>query len=233
MRRDVGADAQPLGAEERGRHQRRRGLAVRPDDVDRPGSARCGSPSVGEQRAHAAEPELLGPRREPLEPAATSSAVAECARARAGSARASRARPRRPPRGAFWTKRSFASIRLGSGRSPCAAARARPRRAPSDSTARRSGFTTASKIRFSSPSSVDERAAAPERRRGAPGRAPSPRRRPTSTVPGSGHGPRISRAVVELRPDLLGHVRQHRVEQREQPLERGERRRRSPRASSA
>ena len=94
------------------------------------------------------------------------------------------------------------------GRSPCAAARARPRRRRSP--ARRSGFTTASKIRFSSPSSGDER-----RRCG--GTSPPPPAR-ASSAPRVGRVGRrapatattISRVVVELRPDLLGHVRHHR-----------------------
>ena len=42
---------------------------------------------------------------------------------------------------------------------------------------------------------LDERAAAPERDRGAPEPGPSPLPRPTSTVPVSGHGPRISRSA--------------------------------------
>ena len=69
VRRDVRADAQPRRAEQRRDHQRGRRLAVRADDVDRRDSARCGSPSAREQRLHPPEPELLGPRRERLEPA--------------------------------------------------------------------------------------------------------------------------------------------------------------------
>ena len=88
---------------------------------------------------------------------------------------------------------------------------------------RRSGSTTASKIRCSSPLERDEHAAAPERSAAASCTRSSASARRRARASGSGHGETISRVVVELRPDLLGHVRHHRMEQREQPLERGER----------
>ena len=68
VRRDVRADAQPRRVEQRRAHQRRRRLAVRADDVDR-GKRALRLAERGEQRPHAAEPELLGPRRERFEPA--------------------------------------------------------------------------------------------------------------------------------------------------------------------
>ena len=75
----------------------------------------------GEQGAHAVEAEAVRrPGRERREPACPSPDTPRAARsaaldsrarrARGGSARASRARPRRRPAGAFATKRSFASI---------------------------------------------------------------------------------------------------------------------------
>ena len=180
---------------------------------------------VGEERAHPPESELLRPRREPLEPGDGRPAV-ERARAQrpvalellalglddlGGRVRDERARSRASPRRA---------------RSPSAAARARRSTAPSVLRARRrSGLTTASKIRFSSPSSATSAplrrkvAAALWTRSIASAAAGSPRR---GAGPGAEDQPRV---VVELRPDLLGHVREHRMEQGEQPLERRERRR--------
>ena len=184
------------------------------------GYASCGSPSAAQQRPHPPEPELLRPRAEGCEPGGVLSLRGH--RARAGSGRASRARPR-PPR---------ASRSRRTSRSRASARRARPRRGGARSRAAafpftfaRSGRTTASKIRFSSPVQLDDDAAAAEHRgrlldgleRVGVGRVGLVR-----LGPGRDDQPRL----VELRPDLLGHVRHHRVQEREQALERGERRRR-------
>ncbi len=100
-------------------HQRRRRLAVRPDDVHRAGSAACGSPSVCEQRAHPPEPEAPRARARALSSQPTfvimfsqeaGRTMCPEGRARAGTARASRARRSTTSAGAFATKRSFASI---------------------------------------------------------------------------------------------------------------------------
>ena len=174
----------------------------------------------GEQRAHPPEPELLGPRRQALEPAEVASRR-RAPRARAGSARASRARPRRRLGGAFATNRSFASIPSARAISFCS--RARSAVDVAVRLARRSGLTTASKIRFSSPSSATR---TPLRRNVAAAsctRSSAAAAAGIAAIRARATAPTISRAVVELRPDLLGHVRHHRVEQREQPLERGER----------
>ena len=124
VRRDVRADTKPRVTEERRRHQRRRGLPVRADDVDR----RVRELRVaerGEQFSHAPEPELLGPRREALEP--PERVVSRRGpRAHGGTARASPAPPRRrPPGPSRRSARSRASPR--NGRSPSSAAPARPR----------------------------------------------------------------------------------------------------------
>ena len=151
-------------------------------------------------------------------------------RARGGSARASRAPRPTTSGGAFATKRSFASI---------ASARATSLRRRSISASRlpstfaRLGRTTAAKIRRSSsePSSTwtplrRKICAASCTRSSAPASS-------ANRASGSGHGETISRASRsgQLRPDLLGDVRHHRVQEREQALERGEGRRRSPSAS--
>src|SRR5207237_6677911 len=68
VRREVGADVQSLCREQFLDRPRRSPLAVRPDDVD--GRIRLlWIAEVTQQRAHAREPELLGPRRERLDPA--------------------------------------------------------------------------------------------------------------------------------------------------------------------
>ena len=309
VRRDVRADAQAGGAEQRRAHERGRGLAVRADDVDRR-EPRLRLSERGEQRAHAAEAELLRPGRERLEPgdvgvaevggghsgevwrcrAASarparrspcrasvrhcgessqtchkghlaaahpgirldangvgggfpekvrrrrrrrsgpigppgprepgSAATRRAPRGRGGSARASRARPRPAPAARSTTKRSFASM-------PSARAISLRSRSRSASTSpfafTRSGLTTASKIRFSSPSSATS---TPLRRNVTAARCTSSSARASPGVEsGSGHGRDDQARVVELRPDLLGHVRHDGMEQREQPLERAVRRR--------
>ena len=124
VRRDVRARAKARVTEKRRGHQRRRGLPVRPDDVNR----RVGELGVaegGEQFPHATEAELLGPRREALEP--PERVVSRRGpRAHGGTARASPAPPRRrPPGPSRRSARSRAS--LPNGRSPSSAAPAPPR----------------------------------------------------------------------------------------------------------
>ena len=223
VRRDGRADGEPLGEQERLDRPRRRRLAVRADDVDR----RVGELRVAErreQRPHPAQPELLRPRAESdatqAVPSPSRFSAGRGHRARAGSARACRAPPR-PPRASRSrrTSRSRASARRA--RPPCAAARSRPRRCRS--TFARSGRTTASKIRFSSPSSSTR---TPLRRKIAAASCTRVERVEVARVgrrPPPATATTIRRSLVELRPDLLGHVRHHRVQEREQALERGER----------
>ena len=119
VRRDVRADVQPGVGEERLRHARRRRLAVRADDVHRRvGELRVAE--LGEQRAHPLEPEAVRrPRAERGDPVSCGSS-----QARAGSARACRARPARRPRArSRRTARSTASSR-------CARSRPRVARSP-------------------------------------------------------------------------------------------------------
>ena len=144
-------------------------------------------------------------------------------RAPAGSARASRARPRRPRRERCRrSARSRASSRRG--RSPCCSRALSAATLPFARPAG-SGFTTASKMRRSSPSSLGS----------TPLRRKIDRRflhgsrahRASASSPASGHGrddqPRLARRQV--RPDLFGHVRHRRVQELQQPLERRDRRR--------
>ena len=139
-------------------------------------------------------------------------------RARAGSAPASRARPR-PPRAARSRRSARCRACPRSARPPCAAARSRRRGCRSAGSC--SLRTTASKMRRSSSGSSTTTplrraiSAASRTRSSAP--ASSAKR-----ASGSGHGETIRRASRsgQLRPDLLGHVRHHRVEEGEQALER-------------
>ena len=187
---------------------RRRRLAVRADDVDRREARAAGRRASASSARIRSSPNSSGHGESD-----SSQSVCRVHRARGGSARASRARPRRPRPGAFATKRSFASIPSARAISP-----AQPlalgldvRRSP----CARSGLTTASKIRCSSPSSCGD-----ARRCG--GRSPPPSctrsSAPASAVvapSGSGHGATISRdsRAGQVRPDLLGHVRHHRMQQ--------------------
>ena len=221
--RDRRADRRPSASRSCSIVTRRRRLAVRADDVDRR-DTRLRIAELGEQRPHPLEPEAVraatgsGSRASDAELTAVSR---RARRARAGSARASRARPRRRrPARSPRSARSRACPRRA--RSPCAAARARPRgcrrRVPLRADDRRED-------RRSSSASSSTRT--PLRRKSC---AASCTRSSASTSPAkrasaSGHGETISRDVArrQVRPDLLGDVRHHRMEEREQPLERGER----------
>ena len=208
MRGRVRADRLPSRREQRLAHPRRRRLSVRTDDVDGPERV-LRIAELARAAAAFARGRTPPARAKRLDPRDVVSHRGH--RARAGSARASRARRRRRLRGAFATKRSFASI-------PSARAislRSRSRSASSLPFAcTRSGLTTAEKIRCSSPSSGDEHAAPPEHC----GRLLDARRaRSTSAAKrssGSGHGATISRRLAggQVRPDLLRHVRHHRVQ---------------------
>ena len=225
MRRGVGAHPKPLGGEERLGHACRRRLAVRADDVDR-AEPELGVSEARQELPHPPQPELLGPRAQRLEP--DEMGVSRRAhRARAGTARASRARPRPPRPGR--SRRSARSTSIPSERATSFRSRATSSsRLPF--TGSLSGWTTMSKTRFASPSSstttpLRRAMAAASRTRSSASRSAAKR------SSGSGHGVTISRLsrAGKLGPDLLGHVRHHRVQQREQPLERRESRRRGVR----
>ena len=122
VRRGVGAREDSLGQEQRlGRASRRR-LPVRADDVDRPEAA-MRAPQSSQQVVDPSEAELLGPRTQRLEPGEV---IHRGHRARGGSARASRARPRRR-RAARSPRSSRSRACPRSARPPCAGGRSRPR----------------------------------------------------------------------------------------------------------
>ena len=183
VRRRVGRGSDALRAQERRDRARRRRLSLRADDVHGVVGA-LGSSEPVEQRLHPLEPEPLGrPRRQRRDPVSR-----RCHRARAGSARASRA-PRRPLlRGAFATNRSLASIASARAISP----RSRSRSA-STSPSRcgaRSGFTTALKMRSSSPSSDGSTALRRNRSAATLTRSSAPA---SAASPATGHGATIRR----------------------------------------
>ena len=206
----------PSAREQRRGHPRRRRLAVRADDVDRREASAAGRRA---RRAARASGRARTPPATARAPRPSQSP--RCIELAAVALELLALGLRRPRRGAFATKRSFASIpsaRAISVAQPLALGldvAVRPARAP--------GFTTASKIRFSSPSSgtstpLRRKIAAASCTRVERARVGRRRRR-------SGHGATISRVsrAGQVRPDLLGHVRHRRVEQLQQPLERGER----------
>ena len=228
VRREVRARrAGPSRAEELLDHPRRRRLAVRPDDVHG-GQAALRLAERGEQRAHPLEPEAVArPGRERLEPGdvASRGLRAEERRARAGTARASRAPPSTTSAGAFATNRSFASI-------PSARAISFASRVPL-------GLDVAGRLRAARAGRRPRRCAAPRPCRARPGRrcggrpAPPPARgrarrpSPAYAASGSGHGETISRASRPGRCDQISSVTCGMSGWRSASsrLERGERRR--------
>ena len=218
---------EPLGEQELPRSaDGGRRLAVRADDVDR---------GVGAPAARRARPAARASARARSRPrghgliASSHSTPSWCLafearRARGGSARASRARASTTSAGAFGDEALVREHPLGTRdllAQPLDLGVAR-RRSPRA----RSGRTTAAKMRRSSSrAELDLHAAAPEDLRRLLHAVERDRRRRRSARPAPGHGDTIRRAsrAGKLRPDLLGHVRHHGMEQREQPLERGER----------
>ena len=175
-----------------------------------------------QQLPHAPEPELLGPRAQRLEPGEVASRRAH--RARAGTAPASRARPR-PPRPARSRRSARSRASPRSARPPSAGGRSRRRgfRSPAAALAGRRRRRSRRSPSGSSTTTPLRRAIAAASR--------TARARPASAAKrssASGHGVTISRLsrAGSCVPDLLGHVRHHRVQQREQALERRERGRR-------
>ena len=214
VRGEVGADRETGVEQERLGQPRRRRLAVRADDVDRAGTA------PADRRARASSARIrsvpkpsAGHGREGLNPAR---------RVRQRIARASRAR-RRPPR----ARRSRRTSR--------SRASSRPARSPSATRARSASTSPCPSLcrtddRLEDPQRVaaelDPDAAAPvDARRGLRARrcASKSPSHACRLGPRRDDQPRLARRQV--RPDLLGHVRHHRMEQLEEPLERRERRR--------
>ena len=193
--------------------ERQRPVAVRPDRVRAAGHAvREPEPPAVELLDLRREPELVPDRLELVSPRSR--------RAHGDSARASRARPRRPPPERV---RDEALVREHLLAALDLLAQARALRFRVAVRLLRSGLTTASKIRrSSSPSSFGSTplrrniTAASCTRSSASGLAVVAGLRPRRH-----DQPRLARR--ELRPDLLGDVRHHRMQQLEQALERRER----------
>ena len=194
VRRQVGAGAQAVAAQDRRGHPRRRGLAVGADDVDRARSAPAASrarsaagacgPGRSACRTARGQQVALGLLRASTAP---SSSVLEL---RGAAARASRARPRRAARGALATKPSLASLpsaRAISLAQPLALGVALARlllgrvdeRRQRGSRPRRRGPAPTRRSASPSPAEVQARQPRDERRRRRRGR-PSARRRARS-----------------------------------------------------
>ena len=230
----VAPDREPVGEKQLLDRDRRGRLAVRPDDVDRRVRV-LRVAERGEQRAHALEPEAVARPgaqssratrpRSPRHRRATLASPREPPRrrARGGSARASRAPRSTTSAGAFATNRSFASI---------ASARATSFRSRSISASRLSSDSDPLRANDGGEDAplvvraeLDLHAAPAEDLRGllhAVERARigreavvglGPRRRRSGASRGSGSCDQISSVTCGM----------HRVEQREQPLECGER----------
>ena len=175
-----------------------------------------------EQGAHPVGAEAVGrPRRERREPADVRPVSRRALRARGDTGRASRAPPRRPRAGAFATNRSLAS--MPSERAISLPQPLELRRdvggdllAPgTDDRTEDSLLVLRLELDLDAAATIDPGRLLHAVERGCV--------RSEAVV---GLGPRrhdeASAAIGEVRPDLLGHVRQHRMQERQQPLERGE-----------
>ena len=215
--RDRRADRETFGAEQRLDRQRRGRLAVRADDVDR----RIGELWVterGEERPHPPQPEPLRPRRLGVEPGGWLAGEGIELTPVAGELLALgldhlglRVRDELVVR-----EHALAPLDLLRSRSISAAAFPLPSSARAGRRRRRSA---ARRLR------ADRDPAAPEDR----GRLLDgvERVRSLRTRRSARARARRSDVVVELRPDLLGHVRHDRMQELEQPLERRQRGRRT------